>query len=255
MVRPQHVEERAVGDAVGLVQDEDRRMVGQLELVEDLLDGADLLLGLRARRVDHVQEQVGLARLLERGLERGDQRVRQVPDESDGVGEQDLPAAAEPPATGAGVEGGEELVLDEDAGVGQGIHEGALAGVGVADERDRRRIAAAGDLALLARLDLRELRLQVLDPVPDEPAVFFELLLARPTHPDPPLVSREVGPHPLEPWHRVFELRELDLEMRLVRAAPGWRRCRGSPRSGRSPSRPGAVPGSASARGRGRYRR
>ena len=64
-------------------------------------------------------------------------------------------------------------------GVGQGVHQGALAGVGVADERDGGHVAPAGDLALLAGLDLRELGLEVLDPVADEPAVFFELLLAR----------------------------------------------------------------------------
>ena len=89
------------------------------------------------------------------------------------------PPPAEPPLAGPGVERGEELVLDEHAGVGQGVHQRALAGVGVADQRDGRRVAPAGDLALLAGLDLGELRLQVLDPVADEPAVFFELLLAR----------------------------------------------------------------------------
>ena len=73
MVGPEHVEERAVGDAVGLVQHEERRLVGQPELLEHLLDGLDLLLGLGARGVDDVQQQVGLAGLFERGLEGGDQ--------------------------------------------------------------------------------------------------------------------------------------------------------------------------------------
>ena len=74
MVGPEHVEERAVGHAVGLVQHQDRGMVGQTELLEHALDRLDLLLGLGARRVDHVQQQVGLAGLLERGLERRHQR-------------------------------------------------------------------------------------------------------------------------------------------------------------------------------------
>ena len=174
-----------------------------------------------------MEQQVGLAGLLERGLERGDQRVRQVADEPDGVREQDVPAPAEPPAPGPGVERGEELVLDQDAGVGQGVHQRALAGVGVADQRDGRHVAPAGDLALLAGLDLAELRLQVLDPLGDEPAVLLELLLAGPADADPPLVARQVGPHPLEPGQRVFELGQLDLEVGLVGPAPGWRRCRG----------------------------
>ena len=196
-------------------------MIGQAQLVEHLLDGLDLLLGLGAGGVDDVQQQVGLAGLLERRLERGDQRVRQVADEPDGVGQQDVAAAAELPAAGAGVERGEELVLDQDARVGQGVHQRALAGVGVADERDGRHVAPAGDLALLARLDLGELGLEVLDAVRDEPAVFLELLLARAADADAALVARQVGPHPLEPGQGVLELRQLDLEMGLVRPGPG----------------------------------
>ena len=87
-------------------------LVGQPELLEDGLDRLDLLLGLGARGVDDVEQQVGLAGLFERGLERGDQVVRQVADEADRVGEQHVPAAPELPAPGAGVERGEELVLD-----------------------------------------------------------------------------------------------------------------------------------------------
>ena len=168
-----------------------------------------------------MQEQVGLAGLLERRLERGDQRVRQVADEPDGVREQDVPAAPELPALGPGVERGEELVLGQDVGVGQGVHQRGLAGVGVADQPDRRHVAPAGDLALAAVLDLAELLLEVADPLGDEPAVLFELLLARAPDADPALVARQVGPHPLEPGQRVFELRQLDLEVGLVGLRPG----------------------------------
>src|SRR5262249_35053093 len=149
--------------------------------------------------VDDVQEQVGLAGLLERRLERGDERMREVPDEADRVREEDVAAAPELPAPGPRVERGEELVLDEDARVGQGVHQGALAGVRVADERDGRDIPTAGDLALLPRLDAGELRLEVLNPVRDQPAVLFELLLAGASEADAAFVAREVGPHPLEP--------------------------------------------------------
>ena len=130
-------------------------------------------------------------------------------------------AAAEPPAAGPGVERREQLVLDQHAGLGQRVHQRALAGVGVADQRDRGHVAAAGDLALLPRLDLGQLRLELLDAMRDQPAVFFELLLAGASHADAALVPRQVGPHPLEPGHRVFELRQLDLEMRLVRPRMG----------------------------------
>ena len=37
----------------------------------------------------------------------------------------------------------------------------------------------------------------------------------------PALVARQVGPHPLEPGQRVFELGQLDLEVGLVGPGPG----------------------------------
>ena len=60
-----------------------------------------------------MQQQVGLAGFLERRLERRDQGVRQVADEADRVGQERVPAAAEPPAPGARVERREQLVLDQ----------------------------------------------------------------------------------------------------------------------------------------------
>ena len=49
----------------------------------------------------------------------------------------------EVPLPGARVERGEQLVLDVDAGPGQRVHQRALAGVGVADQRDGVLLAAA----------------------------------------------------------------------------------------------------------------
>ena len=56
------------------------------------------------------------------------------------------------PLPRARVERRKQLVLDVDAGAGQGVHQRALAGVGVADQRDGMLLAAAADLALLAGL-------------------------------------------------------------------------------------------------------
>ena len=61
--------------------------------------------------VDDVQQQVGLAHLVERGLERLDEPVRQLVDEADGVGERDLAALGQLEAARRRVERGEQLVV------------------------------------------------------------------------------------------------------------------------------------------------
>ena len=57
--------------------------------VEHRVHRRDLLVAIGVRGVDDVQQQVGLGGLGERRAERGDQVVRQVADEADGVGEHD----------------------------------------------------------------------------------------------------------------------------------------------------------------------
>ena len=68
--------------------------------------------------------------------------------------------------TGGGVEGGEELVLDEHAGVGESVEQARLAGVGVADQGDGGDPAAAARLAagVPAGLHLLQVLLQGGDP-------------------------------------------------------------------------------------------
>ena len=68
---------RAVVEQVGLVEHEQARLVAGADLLERLLDGVahDLQLLLRRRGVEHVHQQVGAARLLERRGEGVDQLV------------------------------------------------------------------------------------------------------------------------------------------------------------------------------------
>ena len=60
-----------------------------------------------------MQQQVGVARLLERGAERRDEMVRQLADEADRVGEQHVRVLAEVDLARERVERGEQPVLDE----------------------------------------------------------------------------------------------------------------------------------------------
>ena len=94
--------------------------------------------GLGMRDVAHVQDEIGLDHLFERGAEGGDQHGRQVGDEADGVGQDDAPAAREPHLAHGRIERREHLVLGEDAGAGDAVEQRRLAGVGVADDGDDR---------------------------------------------------------------------------------------------------------------------
>ena len=153
---------------------------------------------------------MGLPGFFERGLETLDQVVRQIADEPDRVAQQHRPPAGQLPAARAGVERGEQRVLHEHVGAGQHVHQRALAGVRVADQRDGHQVAPGGDFALLAALDGVQLPAQVLDLVFDQPAVFLQLGFARPAQADAFLLPRKVRPHPLQPRHRVFQLGQFD---------------------------------------------
>ncbi len=105
-----------------------------VDLVEHRADGFDLLLGLGRRRVDDMDEQVGVFDHLEGGAEGLDQLVRELADEPDGVGQQHRLTAGQRQPPRPRVEGGEQAVLDEHARVGEPVEQRRLAGVGVAHE-------------------------------------------------------------------------------------------------------------------------
>ena len=76
------------------------------------------------------------------------QAVGQAADEAYGVGHEQLLVAAEEELAGGGVEGGEQFVLGQHAGAGEGIEEGGFAGVGVAHDRGGGHGHALAFLAL-----------------------------------------------------------------------------------------------------------
>src|SRR5437667_3670076 len=73
--------------------------VVQPHLPEHALHHFHLLLPPGLRSVDHMQQQVCFPRFLERGAERGDQMVRQLPEEADWVADAEPKARAEPTPT------------------------------------------------------------------------------------------------------------------------------------------------------------
>lgn len=155
-------------DLIAAVDRELRERVFPVSLIHDVDDrdgaGTELLQGpggdvhvhlvVRVRAVDYLEDQVGIDRLLERRAEGVDEIVREVVDEADGVGQEEVAMAARSDLPNGGIEGREEHVLHHDflflvrtAGLEEPVHERRLAGVRVADERDLRN---AGGLALAA---------------------------------------------------------------------------------------------------------
>ena len=111
---------------------------------EHALHVARLRVGLGVRDVAHVQDEVGLDHLLERGAEGGDQHGRQIGDEADRVGQDDAPAALQAHLAHGRIERGEHLLLGEDVRAGDAVEQRRLAGVGVADDGDDRDRARGG---------------------------------------------------------------------------------------------------------------
>ena len=185
MRRHQVVDDRRIGE-VDLVHDEQLGLVARADLTQHGAHRLDLLLGVGRAGVDHVDQHVDLGDLFERRPERLDQLVRQAPHEPDGVAEQRDLTARELQATGRGIERREQAVLDEGVGVRQPVQQGRLAGIRVADERDRRELAAPASLALggPGLGETLQLALELVHASLDAPPVDLELGLARAPGPD-----------------------------------------------------------------------
>ncbi len=82
-------------------------------------------------------------------------------------------------------------------------------------------LAAAGNLALLARLHFVKPVLQVTNAMIDQAPIFFQLGFAGAARANAPADAAEVAPHLPQARQRVFQLRQLDLQARLGGAGAG----------------------------------
>jgi hypothetical protein len=100
-------------DAIGLVQHQQARALVGAELGQHLAGDLHLRGERRIRGVDHVEQQVAVARLVERRAEAGHEVVRELLDEADRVGDEDARDGLRMERAHGGVERREELVLHE----------------------------------------------------------------------------------------------------------------------------------------------
>ena len=118
------------------------------------------------------------------------------------------------------IERGEELIGDVGIRAGERIEQRRLAGVGVADERQRghRDLRAGLTAGGTLLLDFQEPPREQAHPLRDDAPVGLELRLAGPAQADAALLALEVGPAAHQAAADMLQLRQLHLELALVAA-------------------------------------
>ncbi len=216
-----HGHSLAVGQLVQFVEHQDLRHVLRADLREHALDFLDAPVALGIGAIHDMQEQIRVARLGQRRLERCDEIVRQVADESDRIGEHERPAIQAVDAAQGRIKRGEQLVRRVHAGTGQRIEQGGFARVRVTDQRDQRqRVALArAPRGAALRFDFFQALTELFDARGEQAAVEFELGFARTAQADrAAALALQMGPAAHQARGHVLELREFDLQFALVRA-------------------------------------
>ena len=178
LAEPEAVQNLGVG-RVRLVDDDDLPDLVAADLGQNGAHRRDLSLGVRMGPIHDVKQQVCLADLLQRRAECLDELGRQRTDEAHGVRQREGPTVRGLCPANGRVEGGEQLVVDQDSGAGEPVQQGGLAGIGVA--RDGHA-GHAVDLAAVAfgvprGLHRPDLTLQLGDPGVDPAPVELNLCL------------------------------------------------------------------------------
>ena len=135
-----------------------------------------------------MQEEVCLTHFVERALEGFDELGGELADEAHGIGEEEGEVVYDDLAHGR-VEGGEELVLGKDLTLSKDIHQCRLPDVRVANEGHTHELPTILALHRHLTVDDLELRLEMGDPILDDPSVGLELRLTRATHPYTPTLT------------------------------------------------------------------
>ena len=99
------------------------------------MDGFYAELDVGRRCVDYMKQQHGVAQFFEGGVEGRYEFVGQVANETHGVRDDHLAFSGKAQASTHRIEGCEHLVFDEGVALGEAAQQGALARVGVADDR------------------------------------------------------------------------------------------------------------------------
>ena len=191
------------------------------EGIEDLVHGGALLGPGRIGEIHHNQQAVGLQGLFQGGAKRLHQGWGQVADEPHGVGEQQRHAAApfwigNLQAPGGGIEGGEQFVFSQHGvaarGLGEGIEQGTLAGIGVAHQGQPFQAGAALPEAGPMLTQGFDLFVEPFDAPGNGPPVFFQLGLTGAPGADATALARQAEAAPAEAGQAVAHLGQFHLQ-------------------------------------------
>jgi len=208
------------GEEIDFIEDFDARLGEAFQFAENFFDLDFLFFCVGGSGVADVDEYLGLRDLFECGAEAGDEGVGQVADEANGVGEKDTAAAGQLDGAKFGIERGEHARGREHLRAGDGVEEGAFAGVGVANQGDGGHGNSLAALALLAAHTANgfEVELELIDAALDAAAICFKLCFARAAGADAAAKLRHGFAAASEAREHVFELREFDLQLALAGA-------------------------------------
>src|SRR5580700_3070375 len=163
------------GGRIDLVEDEDARLCVELEVVQLRVDGGLLPRPIRIRRVEYVNQEIGLAQFFQRCPKRSDQILRQIGNESNRIDDAHVLAGTQIDAPDRGIEGRKRLIGDEHVTASERIEQRRLTDVGVADERDERLAMRRTPPRSALATDFFELPAQHADAVLNATAIDFEL--------------------------------------------------------------------------------
>ena len=175
------------------------RLLGA-ELLHKTVYDFGLLFPFGIGEIDDMQQNVRVAQLFQRRLERFHQMGGKLADKTDGIGEQNLLPRSKRKTPGRRVKRIKQPVIGRDRRRGQGVEQRGLTGIGVADERDQRKAVLEPQTSLGAPLfpNLGERTLQGLNLSADVAPVGFQLCFAGTARPDGS-VSSCVSPGPRVP--------------------------------------------------------
>src|SRR5690606_4056514 len=203
---------------VDLVVDLENRQLKGADLAQHQMHLLDIGSPLGIGGVDHMQQQIGLTGFLQRGTESLYQLVRQMADETYGIGQHDRAYIGQLDAAQGRIQGREQLIGGVHRRLGQPVEQGGFAGVGIADQGDhgdfRPSPCTPGLITLAA--DLLQTLGDLLDAHPQQTAAGFQLGFPRTTQADTTLLPSKVGPAADQTGTQMIELGQLDLQLALV---------------------------------------